>query len=43
PCAEVLDQLAAEGHHLVRREQNGGKGAAVRSGLQAAEQLGFTH
>jgi predicted LPLAT superfamily acyltransferase len=43
PCAEVLDQLAAEGHHLVRRTHNGGKGAAVRSGLQAAEQLGFTH
>ena len=29
--------------HAVRREQNGGKGAAVKTGLQAAYDLGYTH
>ena len=29
--------------HRVRRERNGGKGAAVRDGLRAARDLGFTH
>lgn len=28
---------------VVRRERNGGKGAAVRDGLRAAHALGFTH
>ena len=42
-CAQVLDGLAAQGHHLLRLPHNQGKGAAVRAGLQHAEQLGFTH
>ncbi len=33
------DRLA----HVVRREVNGGKGAAVKDGLAAARDLGFTH
>jgi len=31
------------GLHVVRRRTNGGKGAAVLSGLELAEQLGMTH
>ncbi|WP_150303258.1 glycosyltransferase family 2 protein [Pseudomonas saliphila] len=42
-CAGVLDGLAAQGHLLLRLSHNQGKGAAVRAGLQHAEQLGFTH
>ena len=42
-CAQVLDGLAAQGHQLLRLPHNQGKGAAVRAGLQYAEQLGFTH
>lgn len=32
-----------EGVHLLRREQNGGKGAAVQDGFALASKLGFTH
>lgn len=40
-CQEVADAgLLAD---LVRREQNGGKGAAVLDGLARARDLGFTH
>ena len=28
---------------MIRRERNGGKGAAVKTGLRAARELGFTH
>ncbi len=43
-CAAVLDQLGTrEGVTLHRRAQNGGKGAAVMSGLQEAKRLGYTH
>ena len=42
-CARVLDGLAAQGHQLLRLARNQGKGAAVRAGLEHAEQLGFTH
>lgn len=36
--------LAAEGlAHVVHREQNGGKGAAVKTGLRAARELGYSH
>ncbi|RLB47024.1 MAG: glycosyltransferase family 2 protein [Deltaproteobacteria bacterium] len=39
-CAE----LSAEGlAHVVHHEVNGGKGAAVKTGLRAAKDLGFTH
>jgi glycosyltransferase involved in cell wall biosynthesis len=41
---EVLDELATgDGVILVRRAQNGGKGAAVKAGLERAAQLGATH
>jgi len=40
----VIDALVTDtGVHLVRRRQNGGKGAAVKEGLRRAAQLGFTH
>jgi glycosyltransferase involved in cell wall biosynthesis len=43
-CAAVLDALVKPpGVLLFRRTQNGGKGAAVISGLQEANRLGFTH
>jgi glycosyltransferase involved in cell wall biosynthesis len=43
-CAAVLDQLAKPPEIVVfRRAQNGGKGAAVMSGLQEADRLGYTH
>jgi len=35
--------LAAPGLRVLRRERNGGKGAAVRTGLLEAERAGFTH
>jgi predicted LPLAT superfamily acyltransferase len=43
--ASVLDRLAAKepGIQLVRRDHNGGKGAAVLTGLTAAQRLGYTH
>ena len=28
---------------MIRRERNGGKGAAVKTGLRAAQELGFSH
>lgn len=44
-CGAVLKQLAAtkEGVTLVTRTQNGGKGAAVMSGLDEAKRLGYSH
>lgn len=43
-CAMVLERLTAEpGVSLVKRAHNGGKGAAVRDGLLAAKELGYTH
>lgn len=44
-CAAVLDALTASFPEvsLFRRAQNGGKGAAVMSGLAEAQRLGFTH
>ena len=43
-CAAVLDELAKrDGVVLFRRTENGGKGAAVMSGLREAKRLGFTH
>ena len=43
-CAAVLDALVKPPEVvLYRRTQNGGKGAAVMSGLQEAHRLGFTH
>ncbi|WP_342066502.1 glycosyltransferase family 2 protein [Achromobacter kerstersii] len=43
-CAAALDALGALPHtHLVRRAENGGKGAAVQDGLRAAAALRYTH
>ena len=43
-CAHVLDELAQEGRAtLLRRPENGGKGAAVMDGLRAALAQGYTH
>ncbi len=39
-----VDQLGREKlAHAFRRETNGGKGAAVKTGLEAAHRLGYTH
>ena len=43
-AAGRIDALAnAKLAHVHRRAHNGGKGAAVKSGLQAAQELGYTH
>jgi glycosyltransferase involved in cell wall biosynthesis len=43
-CAVVLDSLAQPPEIVVcRRMQNGGKGAAVMSGLEEASRLGYSH
>lgn len=43
-CAAVLDGLAQlPDVHLVRRQTNGGKGAAVQDGLRKALALEYTH
>ncbi len=40
----ACEALAKEGlAHVVHRERNGGKGAAVKSGFAAAHGLGYTH
>lgn len=40
----VLDRIAREGLAIVvRRGKNGGKGAAVKTGFEAAAEHGFTH
>ena len=44
PAQRVLAELAARAQaQLIRREQNGGKGAAVKQGFAAALAQGFTH
>lgn len=44
PARAVLDALAARGAATVlRHERNRGKGAAVKTGLSAARERGFTH
>ncbi|MGS2723238.1 glycosyltransferase family 2 protein [Porticoccus sp. GXU_MW_L64] len=43
-CAAVLDQLAIQPQvSLLRRRENGGKGAAVMSGFAEAWRLGYSH
>jgi len=40
----AVDELKRTGvAHVVRRPKNGGKGAAVKTGLHFAHQLGYTH
>ncbi|MFW6051016.1 MAG: glycosyltransferase family 2 protein [Myxococcota bacterium] len=41
---EACEALAAEGlAEVIRRDRNGGKGAAVKTGFEAARARGFTH
>lgn len=44
-CKAVMRELAATDTqvHLIERPLNGGKGAALKTGLQSAAQLGFSH
>jgi glycosyltransferase involved in cell wall biosynthesis len=40
----AVDELGRQGvARVVRRETNGGKGAAVKTGLRAARELGYSH
>ena len=40
----TLDGIAGQGAaRVIRRDRNGGKGAAVKTGLRAARELGFSH
>ena len=40
----AIDELERRGAaRVIRRETNGGKGAAVKTGLRAARELGFSH
>ena len=44
-CSDIMRDIS-KNHSwigLIEREQNGGKGAAVKTGMEAAAQLGFTH
>lgn len=44
PGRDACQRLADDGlAHVVRRARNGGKGAAVKTGLRAARERGFTH
>ncbi len=44
PGRRAVEALARDGlARAVRREANGGKGAAVKTGFAAARELGFTH
>jgi glycosyltransferase involved in cell wall biosynthesis len=44
PARNIIAELGTRGlAHVVRRAQNGGKGAAVKSGFRAAADLGYTH
>lgn len=44
-CKTVMRQIAQQNPdvHLIVRDHNGGKGAAVKTGLNAALHLGFSH
>ncbi|HHK5575872.1 TPA: glycosyltransferase family 2 protein [Neisseria polysaccharea] len=42
-CIPVLENLASDGIRVIRRTSNGGKGAAVRTGFEAAAELGYSH
>lgn len=44
-CKQVMQQLAEANPdvHLITRPANGGKGAAIKTGLQAAADLGYSH
>ncbi len=42
-CKPVLRALVSDGIHVLYRPINGGKGAAVKTGLKYAEENGFSH
>ena len=42
-CRPVLQNLQTDGIRVLFRERNGGKGAAVKTGLQYAAEHGYTH
>lgn len=42
-CRPVLQNLISDGLDVVFRAANGGKGAAVKTGLEYAEQHGYSH
>ena len=42
-CKPVLQALASDGIDVLYRPINGGKGAAVKTGLEYAEEHGYTH
>ena len=42
-CHAVLHNLQADGIHVLFRDTNGGKGAAIKTGLPYAEKHGYTH
>jgi glycosyltransferase involved in cell wall biosynthesis len=42
-CTNFLRSLVSTGVSLFERDQNGGKGAAVMSGLYEAKRLGYSH
>ena len=42
-CKPVLQALVSDGIDVLYRPINGGKGAAVKTGLEYAEEHGYTH
>ena len=42
-CKPVLQALVSDGIHVLYRPINGGKGAAVKTGLKYAEENGYSH
>ena len=42
-CKPVLQALVSDGIHILYRPINGGKGAAVKTGLKYAEEHGYSH
>lgn len=44
-CSQVIREIAREHKwvSLIEREKNGGKGAAVKTGMMEADRMGFTH
>jgi len=43
PGREAVQALSSEGFHVIHRDHNGGKGAAVKSGFERAHELGASH
>lgn len=45
PCSQIMRDIASENNwvELVERDRNGGKGAAVKTGMVEAARMGYTH